>query len=433
MATRYVTRKTSRLYKLPTGGERKMVLIYGDEVETTGNPVNNRVPVLFRGKDGFIPESQLGEHPVLELYFIDVGQGDSTFMVTPARKKILIDGGLNSRALGFLAWKYQFDEPGTDIDIDLLMLSHADGDHLNGLVPIVQHPRINVRQVLHSGIATYQPGAFDTRLGNLDPSENFLLTLHDSLDDLAGADLSQDFADWRDILITKATPYQAVDTTSGTINVGDLDITIEVIGPKLDVFNGQRVFSWFSNVSHTINGHSIVLRLTCGSVSVVFSGDLNIEGAKHLLANANLASMFGAHVFKAPHHGSHEFYRPLLDAIRPQISIISSGDEPDHGHPRANFIGAVGQASRSVNPIVFSTEIAATFEEVGQSDSPNEAINLAELNFITIEANALARNLFKRRLHGMINVRTDGQELFAARRVAAGYWWEAYGPENPAP
>jgi beta-lactamase superfamily II metal-dependent hydrolase len=32
------------------------------------------------------------DDPVLEIYFIDVGQGDSTFIVTPGRKKILVDG-----------------------------------------------------------------------------------------------------------------------------------------------------------------------------------------------------------------------------------------------------------------------------------------------------------------------------------------------------
>ena len=36
--------------------------------------------------------------------------------------------------------------------------------------------------------------------------------------------------------------------------------------------------------------------------------------------------------------------------------------------------------------------------------------------------------LFKKRLNGMINVRTDGKNLYAMRRVTAGYWWESYGP-----
>jgi hypothetical protein len=90
-------------------------------------------------------------------------------------------------------------------------------------------------------------------------------------------------------------------------------------------------------------------------------------------------------------------------------------------------------ASRSTKPLVFSTEIAATFVEAGERAEPEEDANLEELDFRETESNATARRVFKRRLHGMINVRTDGEQLFAARRVAAGYWWESYGPITPAP
>ena len=73
-----------------------------------------------------------------------------------------------------------------------------------------------------------------------------------------------------------------------------------------------------------------------------------------------------------------------------------------------------------------STEIAATFVEVELPPAPPGADP-------AVDADARARFLFKRRLHGMINVRTDGQALYAARRVATGYWWESYGPLTPAP
>lgn len=433
MPTRFITCKTSQLYKYSTGRKRRMVLIFGDEVETTGPPVNGRVPVEFRGRRGFIREDHLSEKPALELYFIDVGQGDSTFVVTPGRKKILIDGGQNRRAYGFLSWKYRLDKPGPPIDIDLLVLSHADGDHLNGLVPIITEPRINVRQVVHNGIATFQSGVFHTGLGNLDPTETYLTTRHQSLDDLAGLSLSKSFAAWRKAIADEGASYTAVATTDGLLDVGDPEITIDVLGPRLDVLNGQPVFRWFKSESHTINGHSVVLRLNCDRVSVLFSGDLNVEGAKHLLADLALAAQMDAHVFKAPHHGSAEFHRPLLEAVQPQISVISSGDDPDHGHPRAVFVGGVGLASRSTSPLVCSTEIAATFVEAGQKMDREEDVSLEDLDFGTTEAMAKARRLFKRRLHGMINVRTDGQALYAARRVATGYWWESYGPLTPAP
>jgi competence protein ComEC len=429
MPIKYINSKTSPLYKSSTGGSREMVLIFGDEVKTNGSPIDGRVQAEFRGRKGFISQNHLGNKPALEIYFIDVGQGDSTFIVTPNRKKILIDGGINKRAFGFLAWKYRFDKGGPPVDIDLLALSHADGDHIDGLTPIILHPRINVRKIIHNGIAVFKDGTFGTILGKLDTSKKYLVTRHDSLDDLNGLALSDSFDKWRQAVANERTPYNAVDSTTGVIDIGDPDITIEVLGPRLDVYKGKPVYRWLNGEAPTINGHSVVLRLNYGDVSVLFSGDLNSDGAKNLLEDPSLSHKLDAHVLKSPHHGSQDFYRPFLVAVRPQISVISSGDDPDYGHPRAVFIGAIGQVSRSTMPLVFSTEIAATFVETGvKEERATKDMDLKDLNLHAPDANSLARNLFKRRLHGMINVRTDGKNLYAARRVAAGYAWESYGP-----
>lgn len=93
MAYQYVTNKTSYLYENANDGKWSMVLIYGDEVDATGTEVNERIPVKYRDRQGYIKKDHLGSSRALEVYYIDVGQGDSTFIVTPDRKNILIDGG----------------------------------------------------------------------------------------------------------------------------------------------------------------------------------------------------------------------------------------------------------------------------------------------------------------------------------------------------
>jgi len=113
------------------------------------------------------------------------------------------------------------------------------------------------------------------------------------------------------------------------------------------------------------------------------------------------------------------------------MTVVSSGDSPDHGHPRAVFLGSVAAASRSEEPLIFSTEIAATFVETGDELAGNDPVSLDDVDFSTAGANATARKIFKQSLPGIINIRTDGRHLYAARRVKAGYWWEAYGPVNP--
>ena len=90
MACRFVSDKTAYMYKAATGSSRHGVLIYGDEVKTTGPASSGRVPVKFRRLDGFVREDELGRQAPLELYGVDVGQGDATFSVTPCDKRILI-------------------------------------------------------------------------------------------------------------------------------------------------------------------------------------------------------------------------------------------------------------------------------------------------------------------------------------------------------
>jgi hypothetical protein len=421
-----------------------VVLIYGDDVETTGKPKDGRMPVQVRGRDGWLKEDVLGNRPVLEMYFIDVGTGDSTFIVTPGkadgsgRKRILIDGGMNRRALGFLAWKYQLDKKGPPVDIDLLVLTHADDDHIGGLVPIIGHPRIRVQRVVHSGIATYADGT----LGEVVPKkgDGYLLTRHDGLDDLKPGQLSDTFRAWYDALSQEdgGPEYHAVDTRTGLIDIGDESVGLEVLGPKLAKVPGKNVlgYPWFDSgdsTSKSINGHSVVLRLKCGHVFVLLSGDLNAVAEEYLLGDPALSGRFGAHVFKAPHHGSHDFSPAFLRAVRPQLAVISAGDDRDHGHPRAIFLGGVGLASRSDSPLLFATEIAANFAAVDApaDDGAEDEKTVATGDPKHPETVKAARRLFKRRLHGMINVRTDGKNLYAARRVAASYQWESYGPIQP--
>jgi len=434
----YVTKRTTPFYKSPAEGARHFVLLYGDEVELLGEEQNNRVKIKHREREGWVSKDHVGDEPVLEVYFIDVGQGDSTFIVTPGRKKILVDGGINNRALQFLAWKYRLWEarPEDKLVIDLIVLSHADEDHVNGLTYILGHPGIIVKEIVHSGIAVFKPGEYQTTLGDLHvDGQKYLVTSHDRLEELPDDKLSDSFLKWKEAIRAKGqVKYRAVSTGS-QIDIQEPDIAMEVLGPRVERVQSyvKPVYRWFGNDAETINGHSLVLRLNYEDVSLLLSGDLNVDGCKHLMRDESLVSKFDAIVLKAPHHGSHEFHRSLLEAVNPQVTVISSGDDPDYGHPRANFVGVIGGVSRSEEPLIFSTEIAAAFKDVGEN--LREQIKLSDEEFKALDEDTLLklRKLFKRRLHGMINVRTDGKKLYAARRVKAAYCWESYGGIAPTP
>lgn len=436
MVKRYLA-KNSRLFKSPVGFDSRTILIYGDEVDFLGVHKNKRIKVSSRKELGWLSKSELRTDPVLELYFIDVGQGDSTFIVTPARKKILVDGGSNDRAMRFLAWKYRLWEVNRDspITIDLLVVSHADDDHIGGLIQLISNPKIKIKKIIHSGLAIFKQGKFQQKLGDLTTQngEQYLITSHDTLNELDDRKLSKIFLTWKKAIIEKGhIDYHAVDSTSGRIDLGDSSICLEVLGPRVDRLSSDngKIYRWFNNHAHTINGHCVVVKLSYNKVKTLLSGDLNIDGSKNLLQDKDISKALDANVLKAPHHGSHEFYRPWLEAVNPQVSIISSGDDRDYGHPRAVFLGAIGNASRQP-ALVFSTEIAGNFVEVGKKLQKVD-LTTEERKHITDSALKKFKVLFTRRLHGMINVRTDGNVIYAARRVASAFLWEYYEIRNPS-
>jgi len=438
MARRFLNKKTHRFYFRDDDGKRKSyVLIFGDEVDTSnaaGASGAGFKAVTYRGRRGEWKLPALTATRPTEMYFLDVGQGDAAFVVTPNNTKILVDGGLRERALGFLIWKYRLDDPANSVTIDHLFVSHADKDHVEGLIPLLEHPQITVGEIHHNGIGLFDSGpGFTTALGR--HANGRLHTLHSSTSNLNGMDLASGnqavFADWIRAVRASHASYGRLDRSDGALNVGDPAIEVEIVGPILEP---DGTLAWLKDKSHTINGHSLAFRLTHGNVRTFFSGDLNEEGSEQLLHVASGALSVNAHIFKAPHHGSHEFSLELFEAVNPMLTVVSTGEVPDHGHPRANFLGAIGGVSRGPEPLLFSTELAALFVDDNDSDAVANAgtdTSLADIANFSGISGIDARQRFKKVLPGIINVRTDGQEIYAFRRVKQGYQWESYGPIQP--
>lgn len=440
MAKRYLDRKTHKFYFVDDeDGKRKhYVLIYGDEVNTLSGdapsgPEYSRVK--YRGRVGEWKQPTLTTKRSMELYFLDVGQGDAAFVVTPNNTKILVDGGLRDRALGFLIWKYRLDKPNTKVNIDHLFLSHADSDHVQGLIGLLNHPKITISNIYHNGIGVFDSG-FSESIGNR--SNNKLTTIHSTLHDLEDLDLADDrgdtFRPWVNAARASGATYQMLHEEHGVLDIGDQDIELEILGPRIE--SDHKSLPWFKNKSHTINGNSLVFRITHDFVRAFFSGDLNEEGSDHLLDSPGWALKANAHIFKAPHHGSHEYSRHLFEAVNPMLTVVSSGEVPDHGHPRATFLGAVGKASRGEAPMIFSTALAALFTDAGDANAVeaaaiDEPTTLGDIDFAQSSANSVARRRFKKLLPGIINVRSSGRNIYSYRRVQQGYQWESYGPIKP--
>ena len=114
--------------------------------------IKNKYFVIFAGilfllniyawKEVFV----LAQTDILKVYFLNVGQGDSAFIETPQMHQILIDGGPDPSALREMSLLMPF----FDRTIDLVILSHPERDHMQGLIGILQ--RYKADYILWTGI-----------------------------------------------------------------------------------------------------------------------------------------------------------------------------------------------------------------------------------------------------------------------------------------
>jgi len=233
-------------------------------------------------------------------------------------------------------------------------------------------------------------------------------------------------------------------------------LSIGVLGPVVEPgANKQPRLRWLGSTGKTKNGHSVVLRLQYDKVSVLLGGDLNIPSEELLLSyhtgiweRARSAEdervlvkaaqgVFESEIAKACHHGSADFTELYLRAVNPIATVISSGDNEPHSHPRADALGAFGKTGRGARPLIFSTELAR---------SPNETIKhpnvlRAKVKELQRKARTSARaqkqldkllsTVLNRSIavFGAINLRTNGKDVVMAQmleRSRGSKKWDLY-------
>jgi hypothetical protein len=227
-------------------------------------------------------------------------------------------------------------------------------------------------------------------------------------------------------------------------------ITIEVLGPVHEPAGAGTGLRWLGDVGKTKNGHSVVLRLTYGGVRILVGGDLNISSeelllgyhtklpvpaksaAEHDALVTAARGLFQVDIAKACHHGSSDVSLDYLSALNPVATVVSSGDNEPHAHPRADTLGAIGANSRGPRPLIFSTELSRSSTESikhpyvlrarlrelpGLSAAATDPKIKAKLDaeFQTLTGQ-LDRSVS---VFGAINVRTDGKRAVVAYRIEA--------------
>ena len=244
----------------------------------------------------------------LRVTVLDVGQGDAILIETPDGNTILVDGGPSGsvlmQALGEAL-------PAPEREIDLVVLTHGQDDHVAGLVEVLR--RYDVAQVMEGPL----------------PGET-------------GA-----YREWvRAVEAEDALRHVAM--AGKRIELGD-DAYIEVLAPDRRLDDGD------------LNNNSVVLRLVYGEVSFLLTGDIGTLGEKALLDSGfDVRST----VLKVAHHGSEgSTGEEFLDAVAPAVAVVSSGTGNPFGHPDPGLRRRLGEVP------LFRTDLngSVRFESDGRS------------------------------------------------------------------
>jgi competence protein ComEC len=240
----------------------------------------------------------------LELSVLDVGQGDSLFVVSPHGKTLLIDGG--GAFGGFGGQSSPGVDPGEEAvsaylwsrgfqSIDVVVLTHAHQDHLGGLAAMLENFHVGQlwigREVRSQALANVEKLARHRRI----PIE------HETRADAFAWDEVQGKFLW---------PEPSSADPSDTAK----------------------------------NDDSLVLRLRYADRAVMLPGDAEKEAEREMLSE-NGADELRADVLKIGHHGSrNSTTAEFLAAVRPQLAVMSVGEGNPYGHPNAELLERLANA-----------------------------------------------------------------------------------------
>jgi len=467
-------------------GQILVRLLWGDPVLVQERD-GARSRVRARGHEGWIGSDDLGDEGLLELYIIDVGQGDGALLRTPDDKWHLIDAGIsNARqmtrkgAANFLRWKFQEDLGERTVNLANVVLSHPDFDHYGGLLDVLggnlndgRTFEVSVGTFYHSGMGRFSaaPKLGATTNGEVAPLPvpGFRITRSDAfITELLGdattfgnpaRAFEGSFAQLAQLVATvpnEVRRISAADRFLGGYGPNDASgVVIRVLGPIAETIDGIEGLRVLSNESVTRNGHSIVLRVDYGNARILLAGDLNTE-SQRLLMSHHPVDEFAVDVAKGCHHGSDDVDLRFIRAMGARATVISSGDNESYAHPRPRILGASAHYGRGcVNlqgeeqpPLLYSTELARSLSlrfadsvavDESRIDPDNVGVRLGgqDRSFRRLNRTPLVGDL----VYGLVNVRTDGHTILVGTLRESGNDFElqafqagmdpAASPERP--
>lgn len=260
---------------------------------------------------------------------LDVGQGNAVAVITPDGHSMLVDAGRSRARVEDYVVPY-LQEHGVE-RLDYAVITHPDQDHVGGMPRVLE----------------------------LMPVESML--------DPVIPTTNQTYAETLEIMLDQGVP--GVKARRGmALDLGGA-VRVEVLWPVDPLLE--------SGGEPETNGNSITLRVTYGNIAFILPGDLEAEGEAELV-ELDSGEQLHAQVLVVGHHGSNtSSTAPFLDAVSPEVAIISAGFNNQYGHPHDEVL----QRLRFRAIEVYRTDLDGTIEVRTDGTS-------YEVNALGTEANA---------------------------------------------
>ncbi len=259
------------------------------------------------------PSANLPPQPehTIRTHFIDVGQGDATFLELPDSTTILIDAGEKDAGETVVSYIKNLGYQ----KIDIVIATHPHADHIGGMAEVLRSFEIG---------RMYMPKKEHT-------SKTFLNMLN--------------------VIEEKEIPLYTAKR--GVVLMDQTDLKAELLSP-------------ISNTYEDLNNYSAVLKVTYGKTGMLFTGDAEQEVEEQLLHTD-----ISAQILKVGHHGSStSSSQAFLDRVNPMYAVISCGAENDYGHPHRETMDTLSQMGCNIlrtdqkETIVLDADQNGTVKEV---------------------------------------------------------------------
>ncbi|HEX7828724.1 MAG TPA: MBL fold metallo-hydrolase, partial [Thermoanaerobaculia bacterium] len=270
-------------------GKKIQHLLWGDYCTVVGRK-GDWLNVRGRGTLGWLHKDDAQDERLLEVNFVDIGQGDGSFIVTPDDRFLVIDAGQGDNMYRFLRWRFNLKRRKNEVVyVDTAVMSHPDSDHYAGFTYLVKSKNFRFRRVYHNGIV--ERANKKEPLGARIPQKRTHVPTVADLDALnavlANAEdvKGKGYPGLLQSFLECADDIRMVSSNDGFLPdyEEDKELSLEVLAPVPEMLGAKQGLRWFTDPGKTKNGHSVVLKLRYKKLTMLLGGDLNIPAEHYLL------------------------------------------------------------------------------------------------------------------------------------------------------